>query len=64
MPEFHEPRPRTRPPLFGRALALAIAALFAMVALGIAWVWQRALKEEAWKQTVNATEPFQAPSAP
>ncbi len=64
VPEPHEPRPRTRPPFFGRALALAIVALFGMVALGIVWVWQRASAEQAWTDRVNAAEPFEAPRKP
>jgi len=51
--------------VLGRALAIALAALFGMVALGVAWVWQRARVEKSWRDRVNnAAEPFQAPPKP
>ena len=52
------------PRWLGRAVALALAALFVMVALGVVWVWQRSSREQRWRDQVNATEPFQAPANP
>lgn len=56
--------PPMRKPIFGKVVALAVAALFGMVALGVVWVWQRAHVEQSWRDRVNATEPFQAPRSP
>ncbi len=39
-----------RPPRFGRFLAIAVAAFFLMVILGVVWVWRRAEREERWRQ--------------
>lgn len=52
------------PRWLGRAVALALAALFVMVALGVFWVWQRSSREQRWRDQVNAAEPFTTPPAP
>lgn len=52
--------PSTHPHL-GRFLALALATLFVMVALGVYWVWQRADREQRWRDRINATETMLVP---
>lgn len=64
VPDPSELPTRLRTPAFGRAVAIALASLFVMVALGVAWVWQRALRDQSWRERVNATESFQAPPKP
>ena len=65
MPDPNDPTTPARAPFLGRALAIALAALFGMVGLGIAWVWQRARVEQDWRDRVNnSSEPFQAPKKP
>lgn len=55
--------PEVGPPsrLLGRAVAGGLAALFVMVGLGVFWVWQRSTREQAWRDRINAAEPFTAP---
>lgn len=52
--------PRTS---LGRLLTFAFLAFFAMVALGIVWVWQKSVREKSWREQVNATGAFLVPSA-
>jgi len=58
-------RPAAPPaPLLGRVVAVALTALFLMVALGIFWVWQRASREQEWRRQINASEPLVPRSSP
>lgn len=59
-PTLASAAPASRPHL-GRFLALALATLFVMVALGVYWVWQRADREQQWRDRINATETMLVP---
>lgn len=61
MPDSHPSEPDGPNPWLGRILALVLAALMGMVALGVFWVSQRARKERAQRERIQSTEPFQAP---
>lgn len=48
-----DPTPASPRPLLGRVLAAAVLAMFIMVALGVFWVWQRAAREQAWRESLE-----------
>ncbi|MCC6232503.1 MAG: hypothetical protein IT580_07660 [Verrucomicrobiales bacterium] len=58
-----EAAPSARP-LLGRFLAGAVLALFLMVGLGIYWVWQRAAREQAWRESLQESGALPAPPRP
>lgn len=53
----HDPSPQ-----IGRFVAAALATLFVMVALGVFWIWGHARREQDWRDQMNNSEPFSAPT--
>ena len=65
MPDPIQPDPERRKPFLGRAIALALAALLGMVALGVAWVWQSAHREQSRRDRLApGEETFLTPRRP
>lgn len=56
--------PDSQTPHLGRAVAITVAALALMVAIGVVWVWQRARHEQAERARIQETESFQVPRRP
>lgn len=52
-----EPPNRHRPPLLGKIVAIALVALFLMVAIGVLWIWRSAHREREWRDRVNTEAP-------
>lgn len=58
MPEPKDTSPTPGSPILGRLMAMAFAAFFLMVGLGVLWVWRTARREQDWRDQVQASEPI------
>lgn len=55
LPESDEPASN---PWLGRIIALAVLLLVAMVGLGVFWVYQKAQREQAWRDHATRADPM------
>lgn len=64
MAEIPEPAEPSSNPWLGRIIAFSVLLLVAMVGLGIFWVWQKAQRDQAWRDHATRADPMFPNRAP